>query len=96
MAKTGTLQRGPDLVRLREIRERLGISERAAREWVKQGIFPIPLLHINGRWYAKRADVEAFFSGCQVMTARRPKQNGTEAETWALEYLGQSSPASTA
>jgi excisionase family DNA binding protein len=56
----------PDMVRLREVNERLGIGRTTSYEWIKQGIYPIPVRQIGTHWLARRVDVEAFFgSGCQ-------------------------------
>lgn len=50
-----------EMVRFSEICQRLGIHANTGYAWLRSGSFPIPVEKLGSHYYARRADVEAFF-----------------------------------
>lgn len=47
-----------DLLRFDQLPRRLGISPAAAEKRRSRDRFPVPLIRIGGRWFARRRDIE--------------------------------------
>lgn len=54
-----------EMVRFSEICDRLGIHTNTGYAWLRSGNFPIAVEKLGSHYYARRVDVEAFFSGGQ-------------------------------
>jgi predicted DNA-binding transcriptional regulator AlpA len=48
------------LIVARDTFRQIGLSETTGYELIRQGKFPIPLVRIGGRWFAKTRDLRRF------------------------------------
>ena len=68
----------------------LGVDQRTASRWVKEGTFPIPVLHLNGMVRVCRARFECHLSGDSwdpervVMPQTGPSWSKTPTSTYSL------------
>ena len=77
-------------MRIAEAAPLLGVDQRTASRWVKEGTFPIPVLHLNGMVRVCRARFESHLSGDSwdpervVMPQTGPSWSKTPTSTYSL------------
>ena len=64
-----TAVRPKPLIAVREAAEILGVGTTTAYEWLRRGELPGAVQH-GGRWYVRRAVVEAYAQGADVLGER--------------------------
>jgi len=61
----------PKMLRVREIAERLSVSNRAVHYWIEFGYLPAVRVHERGMWLVREKDLEAALRSNNVARGRR-------------------------